>query len=539
MNNSGFWRIPLLVLAALVFVAAAPLLARDKGPLTVAESSGYQSTSRYADVMAFIRDLQQISPLVRLETICRSAEGRDIPLLVLADPPVTMPSDVERDGRAVVYIQANIHAGEVEGKEASLMLARDILLKKSPDVLDKLVVLIAPIFNADGNEKISPDNRRQQNGPVNGVGIRYDGLNLDLNRDAMKLESPEMRGMVRNVLGRWDPVLAVDCHTTNGFFHQEPVTFTWAPVPNSDPDIRAFLRDELQTAVETRMREVHKIQAIPYGDPVDFRNIDKGLETFGPEPHYFTNYVGLRNRLSILNENYNHADFRTRVRGCYGLLESILTYVHAHTGEVLELVSQADRRTVERGLKPSPSDRLGLTFEAEPVARKIAITIFEMEIKPREGTYPEIKQTDRTRDLVLPYFADYAAKTSVSFPAGYFITVPDEVLVGKLLQHGLVVGRLLQPVTAEVEAFQLQELKTGARPFQGHWMDQVKGDYVPVRKEFAAGTYFVSTAQPLGSLAADLLEPMSDDVPQWSRGLGECPVYRLLQPVDLPLESVR
>jgi len=541
----------LLVLALFVVLGlanAVPGFAQE--PQTVAESSQYKSTSLYKDVMAFINALQQQSPLIRVESLCRSAEGRDVPLMILADPPVSSPQDLKRDGRAVVYIQANIHAGEVEGKEASLMLARDILLHKKPAVLDKLVVLIAPIFNADGNEKISTTSRPQQDGPENGVGVRPNGLNLDLNRDAMKLESPEMQGVVQNVLMRWDPVLAMDLHTTDGFYHEEPVTFAWAPVPNSDPEIRAFMRDKLQVAVEARMRDVHKVQAIMYGEPMDFRNFDKGFEAFGAQPHFFTNYVGLRNRLSILNENYHHADFKTRVLGCNALLESVLTYTRDNKDTILKLVADADRAAIARGLNPTDKDRFGLAFEPKPIERKLTINIWEMEIIPHEGGYPEMKKTDRKKTMVLPFYAEYESKRSVQFPAGYFIAVPDRDVIGKLRQHGLIVERLTQPVTTEVEAFVPKELKAAARPFQGHWVDTVTGDYKKAQKEFAAGTYFVSTAQPLGSLAAALLEPESDGgllswnyfdkylVPEWSRSLGEYPVYRLLKPIDLSKEVV-
>jgi hypothetical protein len=299
------------------------------------------------------------------------------------------------------------------------------------------------------------------------------------------------------------------------------------------------------------MRDVHKVQAIMYGEPMDFRNFDKGFEAFGAEPHFFTNYVGLRNRLSILNENYNHADFKTRVLGCNALLESVLTYTHDNKDTILKLVADADRATIARGLNPTEKDRFGLTFEPKPIERKLTINVWEMEIIPHEGSYPEMKRTDRKKTMVLPFYADYEAKRSVQFPAGYFITVPDRDVIGKLRQHGLIIERLTQPVTTEVEAFLPKELKAAVRPFQGHWVDTVTGDYKKALKEFAAGTYFVSTAQPLGNVAAALLEPESDGgllswnyfdkylAPQWSRGLGEYPVYRLLKPVGLTKEIVR
>ncbi|MCK5076368.1 MAG: hypothetical protein KAR38_08325, partial [Calditrichia bacterium] len=193
-----------------------PKLSAAEKPLTVAEASQYKSTSTYNDVMDFIQTLQKQSSKIRVETICESVEGRKIPLLILGDPVPMSPLDLRNDERAIVYFQANIHAGEVEGKEAVLMLARDILAGETPDFLDKLIILITPNFNADGNEKISKRNRKRQHGPVNGVGVRYNGQKLDLNRDGIKLESPEVRGMVQNVLNRWDPLLFVDCHTTNG-----------------------------------------------------------------------------------------------------------------------------------------------------------------------------------------------------------------------------------------------------------------------------------------------------------------------------------
>ena len=221
-----------VLIAALTAVwAAAPARGQER-PLTVAEATQWKATSRYADVMKFIGDLQRLSPFVRVETLCTSAEGRLVPLLVVGKPLPALPAALTGDPRLVVYIQGNIHAGEVEGKEATLMLVRDILLEAEPPYLDKLVLLIAPIFNADGNERISPDNRRQQPGPEQGVGVRYNGQNLDLNRDAMKLETPEMRGLVRNVLVRWDPLLLVDCHTTDGSYHQEAVTYSWPLSPN-------------------------------------------------------------------------------------------------------------------------------------------------------------------------------------------------------------------------------------------------------------------------------------------------------------------
>jgi len=184
-------------------------------PLTVAESSNFESTSNEKDVNEFIRQLSKKSGNIKVETIATSTEGRPIQLMVIADPMIKSPEKLATDPRVVLYIQANIHAGEVEGKEASLMFARDLISGMKKEVLKNVIVLICPNFNPDGNEAISLKNRTHQNGPKNGVGLRHNGQMLDINRDALKLETPEMIGLMKNVLLKWDPQITLDCHTTD------------------------------------------------------------------------------------------------------------------------------------------------------------------------------------------------------------------------------------------------------------------------------------------------------------------------------------
>ena len=537
-----------LVLAGLAVASLGLLGAGDQVPFqTVAESSDFQATSRYGDVLDFIAKLKKASPHIRVETLCRSAEGRDVPLLILGKPLPDRPERMKGDGRLVVYIQANIHAGEVEGKEAALMLARAMLFAPRPLYLDRLVVLIAPIFNADGNERISPDNRREQAGPAGGVGVRHNGQNLDLNRDSMKLDSPELRGLVANVLNRWDPALVVDCHTTNGSYHQEPVTYSWPLNPNGDLEILRYQRDTMLPAIQKAMAETYGTLAIPFGDPADWRDMEKGWATFSHHPRYVTNYVGLRNRLSILDENYSYADFKTRVLGCFNFLRSILDYCAERTDEIRSLVQAADERTIRIGNAPSAEDGFALEVEVKPLPDKITVRGYEMEIIPREGTWPEIKKTDKERTYLLPYFADYVPKRTIRRPYAYLIAGADPDIVAALRRHGLAVERLTAPARLDVEAFKITALKAAARLNQGHWTSEIKGDYQAETRAFDPGTIIVRTGQPLGSLACYLLEPASDDglffwnyfdrylVPQWGRGFETCPVYRLIEPA--PLET--
>lgn len=539
----------LLYLALFIlFVLKNSGLAQPSWPLTRAEQTDYKATSRHEDVLAFIQALQKQSPLIRVEILAQSTEGRPIPLMIIGRPVPTSPQELRYDPRLVVYIQANIHAGEVEGKEASLMLARDLLAAEKPPYLDRLIILIAPNFNPDGNEKISPQNRRNQLGPEEGVGLRTNGQNLDLNRDAMKLESPEMRGLVANVLQRWDPWLLVDCHTTNGAYHEELVTYSWPLNPNGDLAILTYLRDKMLPSIKQTLEKKYKTLAIPYGDPVDFKDLDKGWRTFSHLPRYLTNYMGLRNRLAILDENYVYAPFKERVMACYHFLRAILDEVYNRTEEIKRLVTEADRKTIATGLNPTEKDLFAVEFDLKALPQPILIRGYEMEVIPREGGFPQIKPTEKKRIYTVPYLADFVPKRTVRLPYAYLITVNDQEIINKLRQHGIIVERLTQPAQLEVEIFELKELKAAERPFQGHRLNTLKGEFRTESREFPAGTFLVTTAQPLGRLVAYLLEPESDDglfvwnffdrylVPEWGRRFEAFPVVKLMKQVPLAKE---
>jgi hypothetical protein len=513
--------------------------------LTVAESSNYESTSTYDDVMKFIAELEKRSSFIRVETIGTTAVGRDIPLLVIADPLPASPADLKDDPRIVVYIQANIHAGEVEGKEATLMYARDLLKNRDTEVLKNVVILICPNLNADGNEKISPSNRSHQNGPLNGVGVRHNGMLLDLNRDAMKIETPEIEGVITQVFNRWDPAIFMDCHTTNGSYHEEPVTFTWMLNPNGNRTLINYMRDKLMPAVGNKLRDEYHVENCYYGvfrDPTDF---DKGWFPYACEPRYISNYYGVRNRLGILNENYVYADFKSRVEGCYYLIRSLMDYASHHSTEISEMIRSVDMKTINRGMSPEPTDSFAITYQPKPTPEKVTIKAYEVEIGQSQSGRRRMIKTDRKVTVSVPYLADYYPVSSVRFPFAYIIQYPDPDVLSLLDKHGIEVERLAKPTTVMVEKFVIEEITPSNRMNQGHYTNQIKGSFEQVEKEFPAGTPVVRTAQTLGSLIAYLLEPQSDDglmfwnyfdrylSPQWGRGYHPYPVYKVMKKKEL------
>lgn len=540
-------RVPRL---GLLLLLAAPCgAAAQQGPLSTAERSNFTETSRHADVLAFIAELQRLSPRVRVERLATSVEGREIPMVVIGDPAPTSPADLRGDPRAVVYFQANIHGGEVEGKDAALMLARDVALDRTATrYLDRLVLLIVPDFNPDGNERISTANRTSQQGPAGGVGERYNGQNLDLNRDGTKLETPEVRGLV-DVLNRWDPVFFLDSHTHNGSYHQEPVTWVWGLNRNGDTTVLAYAADILYPDVTARMRDRYGVATIPHGDFVDPRDPAKGWIPLGPEPRYLSNYVGLRNRLSILNEQYPYVGFETRVRGAYALFLAFLDHLYANRDAVVRLVRDADRRAIARGV--GPADGFIVATDTQAVGGRLTIQGYEMETVEGPGGRPRVRPTERPRTYRdVPFLARYAPARTVPYPRGYLLEVTDAAVVETLLAHGVVVDRLREPATVSVEAFTVQTVTTGRRPNQGHWLTAVGGEYATLERTFPAGTYYVPAAQALGPLAAALLEPESDDglvawnffdrylAAQFGGAPPPFPVYKLHRPARLVTERV-
>jgi hypothetical protein len=534
-----------VLVISLITLLIAFRASSQSGLQTTAESSGFKSTSDYDDVMNFISQLKKTSKFIRVEFIAQSAEGRSVPLLIIGNPLPKLPSPMKNDERIVIYIQANIHAGEVEGKEASLMFARDLLSEKDPELLNHVVFLICPLFNPDGNEKINPLNRTNQNGPVNGVGLRYNGQMLDLNRDAMKAESPEVQGVITKVFNAWDPSIFMDCHTTDGSFHVEPVTFVWMVNPNGSNPLIQYMRLKMMPEMAGNLLNKYKTENCYYGEFFDLLNPGKGWLYDAAEPRYMTNYYGLRNRIGILDENYVHADFKSRVFGCYNLIKSLADYAYSHNIEIKKMLSDADLETVRRGFNPTVKDSFAIEYKVRPLPENVTIKTFEAEPSDEPGIYPPFKKTDRQVTVTVPYYIDYYPVKSIRFPFAWLIEINDKAVLDLLKLHGIKLERLTEPLKCTSEKFEISDLKGEPNLTQGHYIEKVQGRYISGVYDFPAGTYIVRAAQPLANLAAYLLEPQSNDglltwnyldkylVPQWGRGYNPYPVSRIISPMEI------
>jgi hypothetical protein len=489
------------LLLGLALAVAAPRAAAQQ---TRAERTANRETSSHADVLAFLDSLARAGAGIRTGLLASTAEGRAVPWVLAARPVVDGPAAAHRTGRPVVLVQANIHGGEVEGKEAALMLLRDLTVGPLQPLLDSLVLLVIPIYNADGNEDFQPATRSRpgQNGPAT-VGRRANGQGLDLNRDLVKQEAPETRGLLA-LVDRWDPDLFLDLHTTNGSYHGYVLTYAPGLNPNRTP-AGEYVRDRLLPAVRERMRTAHGQEVYWYGN---FRNqhpdsLALGWQTFEPHPRFATNWFGLRGRMSILSEAYSNADFGTRIGATYRFVLEVLRHAARERDTILALSRRADAHrpdsvTLRSALAPPREDQV----------------VAELTEAAGEGTGPfaRRRRTGRFVTVRMPVFDRFAPVLRAPVRTGHLLPPQHVHLVDLLRRQGVTVVRLTAPAAVTVEGFRVDSVSAGPTPFEGHRLVRLAGRWEPpTPRTIPAGWFLVPADQRLGALAAVFLEPESED----------------------------
>lgn len=509
-----------------VLLLLLPVFAHGQGPLTVAEKSDFKATSKHADVVAFCELLAKDSPVVRLGELGTSHEGRKLPLLILADPPVATAAEAAKSNKLVVFAMGNIHAGEVDGKEALLMLARDLATAKDRSLFQHVVLVVCPIFNADGNDKIEKTNRTHQSGPADGVGVRANAQGFDLNRDFVKLESPEVRALVR-LLNQWDPAVVIDCHTTNGSYHRYTLTYEGGRCPAGDPKLAAFTRDELLPEMTRRIEKQTGYRSYFYGN---FSRDRKEWQTVPPTPRYGTHYVSLRNRIAILSESYVYASYKDRILATYAFVKNIAEYTAEQRDKVRKLI--ADAR--------APSDKVVLRFTPSVHGRPYEILGFVEETKDGRRV-----PTATPKGYEVLYMGDTTATHTVTRPFAYLFPATFDKAVEVLQRHGINVEELREDIDLDVEAYRVESIEK-ERTFQKHEPVTLKATPRKETRRVPAGTTLVRTEQPLGSLAGFLLEPESmDGLATWNffdtalKKDADFPVLRLPTKVALTAGKAR
>jgi hypothetical protein len=604
MSTSRFpWRLVPLVttslvtatlLASWVFAQGAPgqapkPAAPGKGVasmLTRPERTNYQETSSYDDVLSFMKAMAAASPQIHLTTYGYTYEGRPMPLAVIGAPDAT-PEAVLKTKKTRVYIQGDIHAGEVEGKEAALWLLRSVAKGERAEWLKSVVLLVNPIYNADGNEKVNLRNRGRQNGPVGGMGQRANGQNLDLNRDCTKLESSEARSLAA-LMTRYDPHVAIDLHTTDGSPHGFYLTYQTSVSPNTSPGLVDLARNQLFPFVTKAVKAKHGWDYFYYGNlsRQGERAWYNDAELY--KPRYTQTYFGIRNRLGILVETYSYATFEDRIKADYWFLEETLNFAVKNAAVIQKATAAADAESI---VGKEQSVRGKLVKQADPVQIVLADSVDERN--PYVPDRPMLRRVNGSEKVeTMPHYALVEPTETSVAPRAYVIPSPPSPplaasarqaegaaaapagppagaaqrggqagpppgmgggfgrggapvrpwasILDRLEGHGVKFFRTSQEMTVKGERFRLDSNTTETQEYQGHKMRTVTGKWEASDLAIPAGSIVVPMDQPLARLAFLLFDPRSDDgFMTWNlldESLGRTPApefYPVLRTMDV------
>jgi hypothetical protein len=497
---------------------AAGSAALTATPATRAERTSYLETSRYADVVSFLDSLRVLGVPYAFGSIGKSHEGRDIPYVIASRPLVRTPQEARASGRPIVYVQANIHAGEVEGKEALLALLRDLAQANAPGVLDSIVLIAVPIYNADGNERVGPQERQrsEQNGPEL-VGQRPNAQGLDLNRDYVKAEAPETRASLA-MFNAWDPDVFVDLHTTDGSFHGYALTYS--PSLNPAAPLGPYTR-RLLAELRTRVRDRDGVETFDYGnfdDPggeVTTDTVHASWSTYDHRPRFGTNYYGLRGRIGILSEAYSHDPFERRVRATYAFVRELLSMV-AERGRVLRAMKRGSDTDAHVESYVAIRAALPATAAPAPVTYEVLARTGDSSLS-QPGVPRGLRRTGELRTRSIPVFDRFVATLSVKLPDGYLVGARDTALLGRLALHGVTVTELpgLGPERDRpfpgAEEFVVDSIARSPREFQRHHEVRLVGHWAPAAALTRRDWRLAHTDNHVGILATYLLDPQSDD----------------------------
>lgn len=506
-----FWFIIWLTLV--VACPAGPAVAADWQ--TPAEAADFAATPSYAETMAFLHRLAAASPYVRLESFGRSAEGRELPLVIVSTDGAFTPEAARRTGRPVLLIQNGIHAGEIDGKDACLILLRDFVTGRRPGLFAGVTVLIVPIYNVDGHERVSPYNRPNQDGPKAGMGFRTTSAGLDLNRDHMKLATLEARALI-GLFNRWRPHLHVDNHVTDGSDHAWVLTWSWVEAPQIHPAIDAWFGQHLPPVMAAV--EGAGYPTGPYVSLRDRSDPSQGFDSWVGAPRYSGGYFPLRNRPSILVEMHSYKPYGQRVKALVEFLAALSERCAAHGPALVAAVARAEAATVQLGRADANPSQVVLAWESEDTGDKRRWPVYRWTLQPSEALGVPILRFDRGKihgpdasGIEVPWLHRARPSKTAARPRGYLVLPGWRQIETALVGHGLRFERLASALQLEAEVLRVEDTEFSPSPYQGVHRAQATVSRTVERVQVPTGALWIPADQSDFALAVQLLEPEAPD----------------------------
>jgi len=486
------------------------IVAADDPWITPAELTQLSATPDYDETVAWLRKLVSAAPELEMVSIGQSLQGRDIWMVIASAEGAFSAEAMKATGKPLLLAHSGIHAGEIDGKDAGLMLLRDMTVAaRRKDLLEKTNFLFIPILNVDGHERSSVYNRINQRGPVE-MGWRTNARNQNLNRDFTKLDTRGVRALIR-VFRQWQPDLYLDLHVTDGADYQYDVTFGGNGRGGWSPAIGNWIEDVYRPAVNTAL-SANGHEPGPLLFAANDMDMQDGFLSWLGDPRYSNGYGDAIHLPAILVENHSLKPYKRRVLGTYVLLAETLGLL-AREQDSLRKATVTDQQR-----RPS-SIPLGFEREQTAVAKIVPFKGIVSERYQGQVSGAEVvRWTGEAVTESLPQIFISQPTVMVEPPAAYVIPQVWSDIVERIALHGIVMEQIKEPLTTRAEIYRLpaagiaQPSVWAPNPFEGHIRID-PGE--PVKKEiettFPAGSYLISTDQPLGELLVLMLEPQAPD----------------------------
>lgn len=491
---------------ALLF--AFNIFAQDDRWQTYFEKSGGVATPDYETTITYCKALADASEMVKHTTFGVSPQGRLLPLLIIDKKGNFTPESVKASGNAVLLLQAGIHPGEIDGKDAGLMFFRDLVIhKKFPGLLDGVTYLFIPIFSVDGHERSGPYNRINQDGPEE-MGWRANALNLNLNRDYLKADSPETIAWLK-LFREWLPDFFVDFHVTDGADYQYVVTYALETKGNMDEGLTEWTENTFIPYMESGMEELG-YPVFPYVMFRRWHDPRSGLRSSVSPPRLSQGYTALQNRIGMLVENHSLKDFKTRVYATYELYRIIAGVVKEEKENLKELNRKADQRIEAEA---TGGYELPVDWEAGPDSVMVDFKGVEYDVVESDLTGgPWFKyHPDKPVTFSVPLFNDLAPSKTISLPYAYIIPPEWSEVIQRIIWHGIDYFKIDEPVEIEVETYRFKEPVWSNSPYEGRFRVNAEYDVDTEKIGFPAGSVVIPVNQRAARVIAHILEPDAPD----------------------------
>ena len=494
----------IVILSFIAFIGAAS--GQNNDWKTFYEKSDFLETPRYDKTIEYSKKLAESSEFIEYKTFGKSVQGRDLPLLIIDKNKNFTPESVKESGNAILFIEACIHPGESEGKDAGLMLIRDILIhQKYPDLLKNTTILFIPIFNTDGHERFSAYNRINQNGPKE-MGWRTTAENLNLNRDFLKADAPEMQQWLV-LFNKWLPDMFIDIHTTDGADYQYSLTYGMHTMGDMNEEHTVWQNEYLDNVEEKLLED--NVLMFPYVSFRRWHDPRSGLIRGTASPRFSTGYVTNQNRPALLVETHMLKDYKTRVDATYHLLRHSIEYIDKHSNSLKDINIKADLESKNLAGKEFVLDYYTSQIDSTTVEFKgVEYDIVHSDLT--DGIW--VQFSDKPKDYNLVLFNKLMQGAKAILPDAYIIPVEWTNVISKLKLHGIEYTTLPEAKEFEIKTYKFSNVSFANYPYEGRQMVQsFKMEEISMNKLYPAGSVIVSVDQRTAKLIAHLFEPEGPD----------------------------